>query len=60
MYAQDSKRLDALSMCEDCRVAAVTEDNLDPHGAPPRPRLRTTDDYLRERAVRQRAEKDDG
>jgi ferredoxin len=60
MYAQDSKRLDALRMCDDCRVAAVTEDNLDPHGAPPRPRLRTTDDYLRERAVRRRAEKDGG
>ena len=60
MYAQDSKRLDALKMCEDCRVAAVTEDNLDPHGAPPRPRLRTTDDYLRERAVREQGEKDDG
>jgi ferredoxin len=54
MYAQDSKRLDALRMCEDCRVAAVTEDNFDPHGAPPRPRLRTTDDYLRERKDRPR------
>ena len=45
-----SKRLDALKMCDDCRVAAVTEDEFDPHGAPARPNVRTTDDYLRERA----------
>ena len=57
MYAQGSKRLDALKMCEDCRVAAVTEEEFDPHGAPPRPNVRTTDDYLREREGRQRAEK---
>jgi len=57
MYAQGSKRLDALRMCEDCRVAVVTEDGFDPHGAPPRPNVRTTDDYLRERAERERAEK---
>jgi ferredoxin len=49
MYAQGSRRLDALKMCEDCRIAVVTEDGFDPH-APPRPNVRTTDDYLRERA----------
>ena len=57
MYAQDSKRLDALKMCEDCRVAIVTEDGFDPHGAPPRPAVRTTDDYLREREHREQPEK---
>ncbi len=57
MYAKDSKRLEALRMCEDCRVAAVTEEGFDPHGAPPRPAVRTTDDYLRERAARERAQK---
>jgi ferredoxin len=59
MYAQGSTRLDALKMCDDCRVAVVTEEDFDPHGAPPRPNVRTTDDYLREREERQRAEKDD-
>jgi ferredoxin len=59
MYAQGSKRLDALRMCEDCRVTVVTEDGFDPHGAPPRPAVRTTDDYLREREERQRVEKND-
>jgi ferredoxin len=49
MYKQGSKRLDALKMCEDCRVTVVTEDEFDPHGAPLRPNVRTTDDYLRER-----------
>ena len=60
MYSPGSKRLDTLKMCEDCRVAAVTEDSFDPHDAPPRPVVRTSDDYLREREERQRAEKDDG
>jgi hypothetical protein len=41
-------------MCADCRVIAVTEAELDRSGAPPRPDLRTTEDYLRERT---RAEK---
>jgi ferredoxin len=59
MYAQGSKRLEALKMCDDCRVAAVTEDDFDPHGAPLRPNVRTTDDYLREREQRQLTEKDD-
>jgi ferredoxin len=49
MYAKNSKRLEALKMCEDCRVIAATEDGFDPHGAPPRPAVRTTDDYLRGR-----------
>jgi hypothetical protein len=34
-------------MCEDCRVAFVTEKEFDPYGAPPP--VRTTADYLRER-----------
>jgi ferredoxin len=47
-------RLDLMKMCDDCRVAAVSEEDLDPHGAPPRPKPRTTDDYLREREDLQR------
>jgi len=48
MYRGSAKRLDVIKMCEDCRVAAVTEDDFDPYGAP-RPAPRTTEDYLRER-----------
>jgi hypothetical protein len=35
-------------MCDDCRVAFVSEKEFDPYGAPRTP-VRTTDDYLRER-----------
>ncbi len=49
MFIGPNSRLDVLKMCEDCRVIAVTEEALDPYAAPQRPRVRTTDDYLRER-----------
>jgi ferredoxin len=50
-------RVDLIKMCDDCRVAVVTEQDFDPHGAPPRSHPRTTEDYLRERdeAERRRA-----
>jgi ferredoxin len=48
MYPGGSHRVELIKMCDDCRVAAVTEENFDPHGVPER-RVRTTDDYLRER-----------
>jgi ferredoxin len=47
MYQGAASRLDAIKMCEACRVAAITEREFDPHGAPARPLVRTTDDYLR-------------
>ncbi|MGA8615917.1 MAG: 4Fe-4S dicluster domain-containing protein [Xanthobacteraceae bacterium] len=56
MYPGGSKRLDLIRMCDDCRVTVVTEDEFDPHGAPRRPNVRTTDDYLREREQRHRAD----
>ena len=49
MFKDSKKRLDVIKMCADCRVAAMAEENFDPFGAPARPRLRTSDDYLRER-----------
>jgi len=49
MYDSGSERLDLIKMCEDCRVTVTTESEFDPHAAPQRPPLRTTDDYLRER-----------
>ena len=48
MYQGSPSRLDVIKMCEDCRVAVVTEEGFDPYGAPARPKARTTDDYLRE------------
>jgi ferredoxin len=48
MFKGDGARLEVLKMCEDCRVAAVSEQNFDPYAAP-RPKVRTSEDYLRER-----------
>jgi ferredoxin len=56
MY-QSSQRLDVIRMCEDCRVIAITEDNLGLHDLPPRPKVRTSEDYLRERQERERTQK---
>jgi ferredoxin len=52
MYQNAASRLEVIKMCEDCRVAAVTEEGFDPYGAPARPKPRTTDDYLRERETK--------
>ncbi|HEX8164632.1 MAG TPA: 4Fe-4S binding protein [Beijerinckiaceae bacterium] len=48
--AAGQDRVRVLMMCEDCRVEVVVNESFDPHGAPPRPRPRTTEDYLAERA----------
>jgi ferredoxin len=49
MFKDSKKRLDIVKMCADCRVNVMAEENFDPFGAPQRPKVRTTDDYLRER-----------
>jgi ferredoxin len=59
MFKGQAQRLDVLKMCEDCRVGAVMEQDFDPYGAPPRPPVRTTEDYLREREERKREENKD-
>jgi ferredoxin len=56
MY-QSAKRLDIIRMCEDCRVIAITADNLDPHDVSARPKVRTSEDYLREREKQERRQK---
>lgn len=42
-------RLDVIKMCADCRVEAVVNESFDPHAAPQRPPVMSTDDYLRAR-----------
>ena len=49
MYKDSKKRLDVIRMCEDCRVVVMAEEQFDPFGAPQRPPVRTTEDYLPER-----------
>jgi ferredoxin len=60
MFQDSARRLDVLKMCADCRAIAVTEDKMDPYAAGARPRARTTEDYLREAAERERMERGEG
>jgi ferredoxin len=46
---EGAERLSLLKMCEDCRIAAVANAELDPYAAPPRPAPKTSGDYLAER-----------
>jgi ferredoxin len=61
---QDSKQVERIRMCDDCRVAAQFESGNDPFAMGERPKTKTTDDYLREReeieAARRALKKDDG
>jgi ferredoxin len=50
MYPAGDVRLDAVRMCADCRVIAMSEQQFDPFaGVAERAPPRTTDDYLRQR-----------
>jgi ferredoxin len=49
MYKDAAKRIDVVKMCDDCRVAVISEQDFDPYGSPPRAPPRTTEDYFRER-----------
>ena len=46
---QNAEQIARLRMCDDCRVAVQFEATDNPFQAGPRPRTKTTDDYLRER-----------
>ncbi len=46
---EHARRIDVVRMCEDCRVQAVINEGFDPHAAPPRPPVMTTEDYLKAR-----------
>jgi ferredoxin len=48
----NAKRLDVIKMCADCRVETVMNESFDPHAAPQRPPVMTTEDYLRAREVK--------
>ncbi|WP_407165156.1 4Fe-4S binding protein [Bradyrhizobium sp. ORS 111] len=50
MFPAGDRRLDAVRMCADCRVVAMSEQQFDPFAdMPERAPPRTTDDYLRQR-----------
>lgn len=50
MY-QSEERIAMLQMCEDCRVKARAASSDDPFASGARPRIRTTEDYLRAEAA---------
>jgi ferredoxin len=56
MFKDSKKRLDVIKMCTDCRVNAMAEEQFDPFGAPARPKVRTSDDYIRERDAEPKGE----
>lgn len=45
----NAKQIDVIRMCDDCRVETVVNEGFDPHGAPQRPPVMTSDDYLKAR-----------
>jgi ferredoxin len=45
----NAKRIDVVRMCDNCRVESVMNESFDPHAAPQRPPIMTTEDYLRAR-----------
>jgi ferredoxin len=59
MYKESPRRLDVIKMCDDCRVAFVSEEAFDPYGAQSQT-VRTTGDYLRDRDERARTGKSEG
>ena len=48
---ENARRLDVVRMCEKCRVEAVMNEGFDPYGAPQRPPIMTTEDYLKAREL---------
>jgi ferredoxin len=47
MYAgENARRLDAIRMCEQCRVESALNEGIDPYAGGERPRPRTAEDYL--------------
>jgi ferredoxin len=43
---ENARRLDAVRMCEQCRVESALNEGIDPYAGGERPRPRTAEDYL--------------
>jgi len=55
MFKDSNIRLDIIKMCADCRVNAMAATGFDPLAGPGRAKLRTSDDYFRERQERDKS-----
>lgn len=53
---RNPKMIEIIQMCDDCRVIAQFEAGTNPFAAAERPRVRTTEDYLREREAARKGE----
>lgn len=49
----NADRLAMIGLCDDCRVIVATTNSVDPYAGPERPKVRTTEDYIAERAKRE-------
>lgn len=50
MYSgANADRLKLIGYCDDCRIEVATLQGFDPYAGPERPRVRTSEDYFRER-----------
>ena len=58
MYKDRPGHLEVIKMCDDCRIAVISEQDFDPYGSPPRAPVRTSEDYIREREPAERRIKD--
>jgi ferredoxin len=54
---KNERQLRLIQMCDTCRIVAVAAEGGDPLKGPDRPRMRTTEDYLEDRAEAQREAK---
>lgn len=53
MFAGDNaRRIAVVKMCDTCRVEAVMNEGFDPYSSVERPKTKTSDDYIRERALK--------
>ena len=60
MFQDSAQRLDVHQDVRGLpRDRRSPKQEFDPYGAPPRPNVRTTEDYLREREAQERANKSD-
>lgn len=50
-WMYQSGAIERVRMCGDCRIIVQSESKIDPYAGAPRPEIRTTDDYLAERAA---------
>lgn len=55
MYGK-GEMVERMRMCGDCRIVVQSESRIDPYAGPPRPTVRTADDYLAEREAAQVAQ----